>query len=116
MNEKPSFLTAYSWFLQRITGVLLAIFLFIHIDTIHFTKEFFIDFNRVTQRLSSSGWWVVFYIIFIPVVLFHSLNGVWGIVEDYRPMPGLGKGIKAFLWVLGVCATFYGFVAITKFL
>ncbi len=116
MNQKTSFSSAYGWFIQRITGILLAFFLIVHINILHFGEKFFIDFNMVTERLQGSFWWGIFYIIFIPVVLFHALNGVWGLVQDYRPSSGLQKTVKAFFWTLGIVATFYGILAITTFL
>jgi len=116
MNQKTSFSSAYGWFIQRITGILLAFFIIVHINVLHFGEKVFIDFNTVTGRLGGSFWWGAFYIIFIPVVLFHALNGIWGLVEDYRPSAGAGKTVKAILWILGIVATFYGIFAITPFL
>ena len=116
MNQKTSSATAFSWFIQRITGILLAFFVIVHIDVLHFGKEYFIDFNSVAQRLQSSGLWVVFYLFFIPVVLFHGLNGLWGVIQDYRPSPGTEKSIKAIFWILGVVATIYGYLAMRPFL
>jgi succinate dehydrogenase / fumarate reductase membrane anchor subunit len=116
MNQKQSFSSAYGWFIQRITGILLAFFLIVHINVLHFGEKFFIDFNMVTQRLGGSFLWAIFYIIFIPVVLFHGLNGIWGLVEDYRPGQGAQKTVKALLWILGIVGTFYGILAITPFL
>ncbi len=116
MNQKTSSATAYSWFIQRITGILIAFFVIVHIDVLHFGKEYLIDFHAVTQRLQSSGLWVVFYLFFIPVVLFHGLNGLWGVIQDYRPSPGTEKSVKAVLWILGVVATIYGYLAMRPFL
>ena len=108
---------AVGWLGQRITGVFLAFFVIVHLNVLHFGGgEKFIDFNAVTQRLQSSVGWRIFYVVFLAVVLFHGLNGVWGIIADYRPSPGAGKAIKAFLWILGIVATVYGIFAITPFL
>ncbi|HEX9916245.1 MAG TPA: hypothetical protein VGB16_00780 [candidate division Zixibacteria bacterium] len=107
--------TATGWLWQRITGILLAFFVVVHLNVLHFSQRQFIDFNVVSQRLGSSSWWVIFYLVFIVVVLFHGLNGAWQIIHDYRPSPGAQKAIKAFLWILGVVATVYAIYAITPF-
>jgi succinate dehydrogenase / fumarate reductase membrane anchor subunit len=116
MNQKTSSATAYSWFIQRITGILLAFFVIVHLNVLHFGEKWLIDFNFVSQRLQSSAWWVLFYLFFVPVVLFHGLNGLWGVIQDYRPNPGAEKAVKTVLWILGIVATIYGYLAMRPFL
>jgi succinate dehydrogenase hydrophobic anchor subunit len=73
MNGKTGKGSAYGWLLQRITGIFLAFFLILHIQALHFTKDWSIDFSLVTQRLQSTGW-VIFYVIFVPALLFHGFQ------------------------------------------
>ncbi len=114
MNGKTGKGSAYGWLFQRITGLFLAFFLILHTQMLHFTKDWKIDFNVVTQRLDSTGW-VIFYAIFVPAVLFHAFNGVWQVVHDYRPGLGTAKAVKALFWVLGLAISAWGYYLIATF-
>lgn len=114
MNGKTGKGSAYGWLFQRITGLFLAFFLILHTQVLHFTKQWKIDFNVVTQRMDSIGW-VIFYAIFVPALLFHALNGVWQVVHDYRPKEGIAKTVKALLWVLGIAVSAWGYYLIATF-
>ncbi len=102
----------YGWFLQRVTGLFLTFFLIVHIDTLHFSNQGIINFDLVTQRLHSSFLWVIFYALFLPACLFHGLNGLWGIILDYRPGPGVQKALLLGFWIIGVVTFIWGIWAI----
>jgi succinate dehydrogenase hydrophobic membrane anchor protein len=114
MNGKTGKGSAYGWLFQRITGLFLAFFLILHTQVLHFTKQWKIDFNVVTQRMDSIGW-VIFYFIFVPALLFHALNGVWQVVHDYRPKAGMAKTVKTLLWVVGIAVSAWGYYLIATF-
>ncbi len=114
MNGKTGKGSAYGWLFQRITGLFLAFFLILHTQMLHFTKDWKIDFNVVTQRLDSTGW-VIFYAIFVPAELFHAFNVVCQVVHDYRPSVGTGRAVKAFFWVLGLAISAWGYYLIATF-
>jgi len=116
MDERVRSGGAYGWFLQRITGVCLAFFLIMHLKVLHFTDKWHLDFQVVTDRLYSSAWWQVFYLFFVPLAVFHGFNGIWGVIEDYRPGKGSSKGIKTFLWVAGILLCVYGYLAVNQLL
>ena len=116
MDAQPKIRGAVGWFLQRVTGLFLAVFLIIHLQVLHYTDQWRLNFDVITTRLESSNWWVVFYIIFIPACLFHALNGTWGIIHDYRPNPGTQTGLKLVLWVIGLAFCVYGYFAISPLL
>ena len=115
MSQDLSKGTAIGWLWQRITGILLAFFVIVHLNILHFNGRKFIDFTVVKQRIGSSDWWTVFYAVFSVTVLFHGLNGVWQVIADYRPNPTSQKAIKVFLWIVGVVVAVYAFIAITPF-
>ena len=101
--------SALTWFLQRITGIMLVVFLFTHISVNHLTLgERIIDFSLVNSRLAGSVWWKIFYILFVPSCVFHAMNGLWGIFIDYRPSETLRILVTAVLWLLGLALTYFG--------
>jgi len=115
MSQNSTGGAAVGWLWQRITGILLAFLVIVHLNVLHFGQRQFIDFKLVSQRLQSSFLWVIFYAVFAVVVLFHGLNGAWQIMADYRPSSGVRKVVKTFLWALGIVAAVYAIIAITPF-
>ena len=109
MVEKRTTRGVYGWFLQRITGLFLAFFLIVHLNIMHFSQgSLQIDFPTVTERLQSSVFWAIFYFLFVPSVVFHGLNGIWGIFMDYQPKPKSKKSVLFILWIIGIGLTLYG--------
>jgi succinate dehydrogenase / fumarate reductase cytochrome b subunit len=102
-----------AWLFQRLTAVLLAYFLFWHIIVLHFLNTKKITLDLVLARVRENEiFWMTFYAIFIPSLLFHAMNGLWSVFLDYDP-PGLLKRIVlALLWVTGILLTIIGLVTV----
>ena len=115
-NER---IAGFNWYMQRITGVLLAIWLIVHFLVIHFShlratgKQ--INFNWVHQRLQS-GWWQAFYGIFGVLVIYHGLYGIYNIFADYDMKPGTRKALVWTLWIIGIAAVVFGWMALSPFI
>ncbi|MDI6808134.1 MAG: hypothetical protein QME66_04010 [Candidatus Eisenbacteria bacterium] len=105
----------FSWFFQRLTGLFLAYTLFVHIRVIHFGNNPHIDFATVTARLEESGLWKAYYIAFIPVVVFHGMNGLWTILTDYWTGIGKSKFALFVFWSLGALLSAFAFVSFSSF-
>jgi succinate dehydrogenase hydrophobic membrane anchor protein len=98
-----------TWLLQRITGIMLVVFLFLHINFNHLTLgDRIIDFTLVNERLAGSFGWKLFYLLFVPSCVYHAMNGLWGILADYRPSVGFRKLSIAVLWLLGLALSYIG--------
>jgi succinate dehydrogenase hydrophobic anchor subunit len=112
MVERAGNQSVLSWFLQRISGLFLAFFLITHLNVHHLfhdiTTEGIIDFSSVQTNLASSVWWQVYYFLFVPLIAFHAMNGLWAILADYRPSGGLAIVFKALFWVVGFVLTAVG--------
>ena len=95
-------LNPINWLLQRITGILLIALLFLHLWKMHFyTTESFI-YKYIIVHLSTSAWkWIDFS--FLVIVLYHALNGLWGLVNDYVHHPQL---IRGFILLLALTVIF----------
>jgi len=106
MAERVSNQSVLTWFLQRISGILLAFFLITHLNVHHLfhdiTLEGIINFAGVRENLQSSLWWKVYYIAFVPFVVFHALNGLWQVIADFRLKAGTAVLVKALFWILGI--------------
>jgi succinate dehydrogenase / fumarate reductase membrane anchor subunit len=119
MDGSISSRSALFWFLQRITGLVLAVFLFTHIKVLHFDFNFvergLMDFNFVIERLKSSIGWGIFYFCFILSALFHGLNGLWAVIMDFRPTPAGRKAWLAVIWILGIAMVAWSISTLSKF-
>ncbi|RKX27807.1 MAG: hypothetical protein DRP46_09570 [Candidatus Zixiibacteriota bacterium] len=106
MAERVSNQSALTWFLQRITGILLAFFLVTHLNVHHLfhdiTLEGIINFSGVRENLQASLWWKIYYIVFVPFIVFHALNGLWQIIADFRLKSRAAMIVKALFWILGI--------------
>ena len=112
MAEKVSTVPTLTWFLQRISGLMLAFFLITHLNVHHLfhdiTTEGIINFNAIRENLSGSFWWKVYYFLFVPFVAFHGMNGLWQIIADFRLKGGAAVLFKILLWIIGIVLTVVG--------
>lgn len=97
-----------SWLLQRLTGLFLSFFVGVHIVALHFAREWYVDVRGIVARLESSSLMVAFYVLFVPAVVYHGLNGVWGVALDMGPSPGARRALAVVLWLVGIGTTAYG--------
>ena len=83
----------YLWFLQLVTGVLIAVLLSIHMVIMHLDAVlgFFgvdvaeaISWESMIDR-ATQGVWAGLYIALLAVVLYHALNGLRGIILELTP-------------------------------
>ncbi|HHT9106968.1 MAG TPA: hypothetical protein ACFYD7_14020, partial [Candidatus Wujingus californicus] len=73
--EKRGF---WSWFLQRITALLLVIGISVHFFTFHFSPSRYASryYDEIVNRFCSPGW-IAFHTCLLALVVFHGLNGLW---------------------------------------
>lgn len=98
----------WPWVGQRLSGLFLAFFVCLHVVLLHFLREGAIDAEAVLGRLAASPLMVAFYAAFVVIVVFHGLNGFWGIALDYGPKDSLRRVIKWTLVIVGAIGVLYG--------
>jgi succinate dehydrogenase / fumarate reductase membrane anchor subunit len=97
---------AFHWLFQRITGILIAVVLVIHIGAVHF---------GISPVDLGSPFWKFFHVGFVILLLYHSLNGFWLMVEDYVHSRGLRVTLFGLAWIVGVSFLLLGFVTLVPF-
>ncbi|MFN3531236.1 MAG: hypothetical protein ACK41Q_01795 [Candidatus Brocadia sp.] len=99
-REKQGF---WSWFLQRITALLLVIGMAVHFFTFHFSPGRYASryYDEIVNRFCSPGW-ITFHICLLALVVFHGLNGFWGILVDFNPGKSTNYFFKQALWIIGL--------------
>ena len=70
------------YFLQRLTGVLLAAFLVIHLITIIFAVKGGLSVAEIAGRVRGNTGWIAFYGIFILTVVVHATIGLRNIISE----------------------------------
>lgn len=103
------------WFLQRLTALILAVCLVIHIVVVHFSFAEIISFDAVARRIKADNFWVFFYIVFLSTTLFHGLNGLYEIINDYAPSRNLRLVLAWLFWIIGILAFAWGVYVLLMF-
>ncbi|MBI5043006.1 MAG: hypothetical protein HZC10_04075 [Nitrospirae bacterium] len=111
MNIKKSHLLP--WLGQRITAIIIAVLLPIHIIAIPFSDKK-ISFSFVSERLSHTEWLII-DILLLSACIYHGLNGLYSITIDFNPDKSISKGILFFLYLFGIMLTIYGILVLRRF-
>jgi len=91
----------WNWLMQRVSGVALLVLLLGHFFIEHFAgSASVIDYQHVAARLASTGW-KLFDLTFVVFALYHGINGIFMVIEDYVHS-GWRVFWKGFFWVVGV--------------
>ncbi len=106
----------YLWFMQLVTGVLIAILLGIHMVMQHLNAvlDFFgVDVTEATAYESmidraSQGIWVGLYIALLAFGLYHGINGLRGIILEATSSARTGRIVTWFLTVFGITVFIWG--------
>jgi len=86
----------WAWVMQRITGVLLALYLILHVIVISTSQQGTATFDWLASSLQSPGWLLLDVALLIGVV-FHGLNGIRIIAVDFGAM---ARAQKAWLYAM----------------
>jgi len=106
----------WAWFLQRFTAALVFFFLVAHIWVLHYAVVGSqVRFDDVAQRLQTPLFQFL-DITLLATAIYHSLNGIRGIVLDFGVK---GVGERVLFWglvVLGLAGFGFGLVALWPFI
>ncbi len=102
---------ALSWFLQRITALYLFVFLIAHFVIMHFVGTGEVTYETVAPRLSSPLW-KAGDLLFLVFALYHGLNGLWQVLEDYTKSRGLRLFLYSLILTIGIILLVVGTVTI----
>lgn len=104
---------AVLWLLQRLSAVVLFVILIIHFVTYHFISKGLTPWKDVVTKMQSP-WFNLFQFIFLVSALFHGLNGVWMVTEDYIHSRSWRFVIYSLILLVGLSLLFIGTVTIIK--
>ena len=102
----------FAWLMQRVSGVFLAYALVIHLWTVNVVNQGELNWQTISSRLQDGNFWFIYYILFIPAVIYHAFNGLWSIVLDYNPSPAKQRLLVWLFWTGGIGLTIYGYIGL----
>ena len=106
----------WPWLLQRVTAVLLIVFLGAHWGTLHFVLAGrSITFDRVSERLATPLF-VFIDTALLVLVIYHGLNGLSIIVGDFAIGPRAKRAVDWALIAIGLGTFVYGLNALWPFM
>lgn len=112
----------WAWAFQRLSAVLLIVFLAIHIYADHFMDldehtgdDPLITFEGVSLRLDQLFYIVVDYGM-LSMVLFHGLNGLRTVMFDFDMFAKRKKLVDVGLWVVGLATLVWGIIILLPFI
>lgn len=104
---------ALLWFWQRVSAVILFIMLLFHFISYHFMAQGAYQWHRVVVKMQSP-WFNLLQFLFLLSALYHGLNGVWMISEDYLHSGKCRMLVLSGLVVLGISLLFIGTLTLFK--
>jgi len=105
---------APSWYLQRVTGVVLFVVAIGHYILMHYNLDSGHTYDAVLARMQNPLYKMM-QITFVVVGLYHGLSGTWNVFRDYK-MPGwLSWTILGLLYTAGIAFAGLGIATILSF-
>lgn len=106
----------WPWLLQRVSGLFLVYALAVHLWAVHVVSAGHLSWHTITARLQDGSAWTVYYVLFVPAVVYHAANGLWSVFLDYNPGPALRRTGLVALWVGSLALLAYGYVGLRALL
>lgn len=103
--------------LQRLTGIIAFVFIFVHLWQTRLQKLFFgkeISYDMMHQTLQNPIW-VIVYIICVIAVIFHFSNGIWSFLVTWGFLQSK-KSQRIFTWVSLIIFLILSYIGMTAIL
>ncbi len=105
---------AIPWLFQRITGVYLAVILFIHVVNLHVLIKTDLNYAAIAERVATPMWKTI-NLSFLVVALFHGLYGLWIVLGDYIHKSWARVAIYSIISIIALVFTIFGALTMITF-
>lgn len=113
-RSRQSFET-WQWFFMRISGLVLVVLALGHFALTHIINDVVdTDAGFVADRWSNPLWRTYDWAL-LTLALFHGLNGLRVITDDYVRSPGKRAAVKSVLYIVSGTLFVYGTLTIVTY-
>jgi succinate dehydrogenase / fumarate reductase membrane anchor subunit len=105
---------AFEWLAQRVTGVALVVILAVHFILLHYTGGGPVTYDTVAPRLADP-YYKALQLLFLVMGLYHAMNGVKLLIDDYVHAPGWRAFFTGLNWVLAIAFLIFGAITVLTF-
>jgi succinate dehydrogenase cytochrome b556 subunit len=117
-SERVAQTGALSWAMQRVTAVLVGVFIGVHIWVLHFTAEATsgnpVTFESVRSRMNSP-WYETLDLLLLATLVYHAMNGVRAVLLDWGIGSRSEKKLTGIIVALGIVIFAFGTIALVPF-
>jgi len=85
------------FFLQRVTALILAPFVLIHLIVILYAVRGGLTAADILSRTESNFWWISFYAIFVLAVSIHAAIGLRRVLIEWLKIKGFAVNLVSLL-------------------
>ncbi len=104
----------FEWLFQRVSGVALLVILFVHFILMHYLGDGAVTYDKVAPRLASP-YYKAWELLFLSLALYHAMNGVKLLIDDYVHRPGWRMVLTSANWVAALALLIFGAITILTF-
>lgn len=105
----------FEWLFQRVSGVALVVLLGLHFILIHYTGEAGpVTYDKVAPRLAEPLY-KAWELLFLVLALYHAMNGVKLVIDDYVHGSVLRSCLLGLSWVVTLALLIFGALTIITF-
>jgi succinate dehydrogenase / fumarate reductase membrane anchor subunit len=114
LRPRQSFET-WSWFFMRVSGLILLFLALLHFSITHILNDVTDTDAGFVARRWDNPMWRIFDWALLFLALFHGLNGLRYIIDDYVRKPANRAWVKAVLYSLSLGLFAYGTLTIITY-
>lgn len=104
----------FEWLFQRVTGVALVVILAVHFIVLHYTTGGPVTYDAVAPRLANP-YYKALQMLFLVLGLYHAMNGLKLLIDDYIHAPGWRAFWTGLNWVAALAFFIFGAITILTF-
>ena len=98
-------LQTYIWFAQRLSAMILAIAVAVHLGTIVYAVQGGLDGAEIVSRVAGNGGWLAFYLIFVTAAAVHAPIGLRAVLIEMTPLPVRAVDVLVAVAMVGIAWT-----------
>src|SRR6185437_10630487 len=105
----------FSWYFFRISGVGLVFLALIHVFFVHISTDVSETVYDFVAARYANPFWRLYDLLLLTLALFHGLNGLRIILDDYISRRGARLAVQSLLFLVAITFWLLGTITIVTF-